>query len=213
MTEVPFIVHPKRYYMYRRYTMEEFLATIGGLALLGTPVLLVLSLILALFRQPAWKIALCMSGGALCLALLVALCLVIYEIDPDWFYIVCIAVVSVCATVYAFRESKKTRKFLKLVENLVEEEIERVVKTVLIAGPWEVSPRRSKLGIMAQTVIDYELGGYPGVLLGAAAREKANKYVEATFLVFYKDGTQLKKTLDSKSKLFDVYVSKLDSEV
>lgn len=187
--------------------------TIAGVALLLSPVALVITIVLAVLKKTVWKKSLIVTLSLFGTAMVIGFGGRLYQYNEEIVYGIGCVFAPVCLFAVLHKASKNANKARKLVGNIVEIEKERTVKTTIVDSSHTVTSRTSTGSAVGRAVVGGAIFGGIGALVGATtAKQKSIEKHSTTFLVYYNDGNRTHKTVKNGSELYEIYMSRLEDK-
>lgn len=122
-----------------------------------------------------------------------------------------ISMMILACVLYPYEHEEDTSQAKNKRENKYEREANRILKTKLIDTSRTTMARVKTGSALARGIIGELIAGPIGGLAGvASAGQRITEKTKISFLVYYKDGSKDVKVVDRNSKMFQVYLNKLE---
>ena len=190
--------------------------TMGGIALLLSPIALVVTIIFAIMKKSVWKKSLLLTLILFVVSMIIGFGGRLYQYNAYIVYTIGCVIIMCCLFAVLRKASKDADKARKLLSNdekqarIDQEYLDSIIKTVIVDSSHIATSNVSTGSAVGRAVVGGAVFGGIGAVVGAStAKHKVTEKHSTTFLVYYVDGTQKAITVDNGSKQYNMYLSKL----
>ena len=187
---------------------------IAGFSMFAVPIVLAITVILAMRKKISWKTAAYYTAWTITLFLVfLGLCKYVrpYFEDPMNLYVMLTLFTVLLIAPSMYKSYRKDQDVIKRMEADAVNWERKVVKTRIVDSSHIATSRPSTSSAVGRAVVGGAFFGRLGAFIGAlTAKEKVTEKHSTTFLVTLDDGSTYYKTVDNNSRWYHVYMTKLE---
>lgn len=187
---------------------------IAGFSMFAVPIVLVMTVILALRKRMSWKAAIYYTAWTMTLFLVfLGLCKYVrsYFEEPMNLYTMLALFTVLLIAPSMYKSYRKDQDAIKHMEADTVKWEQKVTKTRIVDSSHIATSRPSTSSAVGRAVVGGAFFGGLGAFIGAlTAKEKVTEKHSTTFLVTLDDGSTYYKTVDNDTRWYHVYMNKLE---
>lgn len=180
----------------------------------AVPIVLAITVILAMRKKISWKTAAYYTVWTITLFLVfLGLCKYVrpYFEDPMNLYTTLALFTVFFVAPYIYKSYRKDQNTIKRMEADAVKWEQKVLKTRIVDSSHIATSRPSTGSAVGRAIVGGTFFGGFGAFIGAlTAKEKVTEKHSTTFLVTLDDGSTYYKTVDNGSRWYHVYMTKLE---
>lgn len=187
---------------------------IAGFSMFAVPIVLMITVILAMRKKMSWKTAVYYTAWTIALFLVfLGLCKYVrpYFEDPMNLYTTLALFTVLLIAPSMYKSYRKDQNTINRMEADAVKWEQKVLKTRIVDSSHIATSRPSTGSAVGRAIVGGTFFGGLGAFIGAlTAKEKVTEKHSITFLVTLDDGSTYYKTVGNDSRWYHIYMSKLE---